>query len=326
MKAIAISRFGPPEVLDFSEVEMPQPGSGEVSVDVAFAGINFVEVLYRQGLVPASLPFVPGIEVSGHIREVGPDVEGLKPGEAVAALTIVKSGGYGEVVVTAADLVAKLERDEQIELATAAGVPSNTTTAYLVIDRVARLKAGDRVLIHAAAGGVGTQLGQVAKSRGASLVVGTVGSPSKAEVAARYGYDQVIVRSRLAEPAATFTDGQGFDIVIDPVGGEMRERSLDLLAPMGRLVVMGNASGADDVRLSSNQLWLTGKTVAGFNLADFSSRYPAEAGSALRTALAAVAAGDIHLEIEEIDPRAIVEAHRCLEAGQTTGKLVMRRL
>ncbi|MEU4746544.1 alcohol dehydrogenase catalytic domain-containing protein, partial [Actinosynnema sp. NPDC023658] len=154
VQAITVPRFGDAEVLRFAGLDTPEPGPGQVSIDVTHAGANFAEVLYRRGVVDVPLPFVPGIEVSGRVRALGPGVDGLRVGQPVAALTIVDSGGYAEVVVTSAHLVAPLdEHDLAPDLA--AALPSNSTTAFLVLDRVARIEPGESVLVHAAAGGVG---------------------------------------------------------------------------------------------------------------------------------------------------------------------------
>ncbi|MFF1694654.1 zinc-binding alcohol dehydrogenase family protein [Streptomyces sp. NPDC058257] len=315
MKAVTIPSFGTADVLRLDEVKIPEPGPGQVSIDVAYAGANFAEVLYRQGVVDVPLPFVPGIEVSGRIRALGPGVEGLSVGQPVAALTIVDSGGYAEVVTTSADLVAPLDGYD-LSLETAAALPSNSTTAFLVLDRVARIEPGERVLVHAAAGGVGSQLGQAARQLGAGRVVGTVGSVAKIETARGFGYDEAILRDNHAEAGE-------FDIVVDMVGGPARRSSLDLLAPMGRLVVMGNASGAEDVGISSNELWFSNKSVSGFNLAAFSEAFPAQAGRALRRAVAAAAEGRMRVQVEALPLERAAEAHRRIESGSTTGKLVL---
>jgi NADPH2:quinone reductase len=322
MRAVTIPEFGDAGVLRLAEMDVPGPGPGKVSIDVAYAGANFAEVLYRQGVVDVPLPFVPGIEVSGHIREVGPDVEGLHRGQPVAALTIVDSGGYAEVAVTAADLVAPLDGlDPGLDVA--AAVPSNGTTALLVLDRVARIEPGETVLVHAAAGGVGSQLGQAARLLGAGRVAGTVGGPAKIGAARGFGYDDVVLREKLPGEVAGLTGGRGFDVVVDRVGGPARRASLDALAPMGRMVVMGNASGADDVGVPANELWFANKTVSGFNLAAFAGIAPAEAGRALRRAIAAAASGDLRVQVEELPLDRAAEAHRRIESGTTTGKLVL---
>lgn len=315
MTAVTIPEFGEAEVLRTDEVAIPEPGPGQVSIDVAYAGANFAEVLYRRGVVDVPLPFVPGIEVSGRIRAVGEGVEDLTAGQPVAALTIVDSGGYAEVVVTSADLVAPLDGLD-LGLDVAAALPSNSTTAFLVLDRVARIEPGQSVLVHAAAGGVGSQLGQAARLLGAGRVVGTVGSQAKIETARGFGYDEVILRDRLAEAGE-------FDIVVDMVGGPTRRASLDRLAPMGRLVVMGNASGAEDVGVPANELWFTNKTVSGFNLAAFSAAFPEEAGRALRRAVEAAAKGSPRVQVETLPLARAAEAHRRIESGATTGKLVL---
>ncbi|MFG1659935.1 zinc-binding alcohol dehydrogenase family protein [Micromonospora chersina] len=316
MKAVTIPEFGSADVLRLDEVPVPQPGPGQVAIDVAYAGANFAEVLYRRGVVDVPLPFVPGIEVSGRIRALGAGVEDLSVGQRVAALTIVDSGGYAEVVTTSADLVAPLD-DLEIDLALAAALPSNSTTAFLVLDRVARIEPGERVLVHAAAGGVGSQLGQAARLLGAGQVVGTVSSQAKIPAAKAFGYDEVIVRDQLT------TAGE-FDVVVDMVGGPARHSSLDRLAPMGRLVVMGNASGAEDVGIPANHLWFTNKTVSGFNLAAFSAAFPAEVGRVLRRAVTAAASGRLRVGVEVLALDRAAEAHRRIESGATTGKLVLQ--
>ncbi|MEU4839517.1 quinone oxidoreductase family protein [Nocardia testacea] len=315
MRAVIIPEFGPAEVLRQTTVAVPEPGPGQVAIEVAYAGANFAEILYRQGVADVALPFVPGIEVAGRIRALGPGVRGLSVGAPVAALTIVDSGGYAEVVVTAADLVVPFD-EARLSPVVAAAVPSNSTTAFLVLDRVARIEPGESVLVHAAAGGVGSQLGRAARLLGAGRVVGTVGSPAKKEVARQFGYDEVILRDELAAAGE-------FDIVVDMVGGPIRRASLDRLAPMGRMVVMGNASGAADVGLSANELWFTNKTVSGFNLAAFAAAHPAETGAALRRALTAVTAGELTVQVETLALDRAAEAHRRIESGSTTGKLVL---
>ncbi|MBS2534785.1 zinc-binding dehydrogenase [Catenulispora sp. NF23] len=336
MRAVVIPEFGEAEVLREAAIAVPEPGAGQVSIDVAYAGANFAEVLYRQGVVDVPLPFVPGIEVSGRIRAVGAGVEGFVVGQPVAALTIVDSGGYAEVAVTDARLVAPLADGTAdrttagtadrtgsdpatgtgLDLATAAALPSNSTTAFLVLDQIARLAPGESVLVHAAAGGVGSQLGQVARLLGAGRVVGTVGSAAKVEVARGFGYDEVILRAEIG------TAGE-FDVVVDMVGGPARQASLDRLAPLGRLVVMGNASGAQDVGISANELWFSNKTVSGFNLAAYSAVHPDRAGQALRRAARAAGDGELRIQVETLPLDQVVEAHRRIESGSTTGKLVL---
>lgn len=326
MRAMTIPRFGGPEVLELREMPAPTPSPGEVTIDVAFAGVNFAEVLYRRGLVEVERPFIPGIEVAGTIRALGSAVAGFEVGQPVAALTIVQSGGYAEVVRVAAELVVPLERlGGKVPLAVAAAAPSNVTTAFLVLETVAHLAPSERVLVHAAAGGVGSVLGQAARTLGAGLVVGTVGSVEKIAIARQFGFDHAFLREEMAAELPQLTGGTGLDVVVDQVGGTARTTSLAMLAPLGRLVVMGNASDAPDTLLSANDLWLTNRTVSGFNLAAFSARFPLRAGAALRRALSAVAQGQIRVEVREVLPLdQAAEAHRRIEGRGTTGKLVLQ--
>jgi NADPH2:quinone reductase len=322
MLALTIPRFGDADVLELREMPVPTPASGEIAVDVAFAGLNYAEVLYRRGVVDVPLPFVPGIEVAGHVREVGEGVTGFAPGQPVAALTIVASGGYAPVAVTDARLAAPLP--DGLPLEVAACTPSNSTTAFLVVERVARMRSGETALVHAAAGGVGSQVGQAARLVGAARVVGTVGGAAKVDAAKAFGYDEVVVRDAVEDRVMELTESRGFDVIVDPVGGATRDASIEALALGGRLVAMGNASGADDVVVSTNKLWLEGKGVIGFNLAAFSATFPDAAGAALRTALEAVAAGRMRVDVREVVPLARApEYHQLLEDGRTIGKVAL---
>ncbi|MEU6084027.1 zinc-binding dehydrogenase [Streptomyces sp. NPDC047108] len=319
---MTIPRFGDAEVLAYAEAEPPTPGPGQVAIDVTHAGVNYAEILFRQGAVDVPLPYVPGIEAAGRVRALGDGVKDLRVGQPVTALTMTMGGGYGEVAVTDAQLVAPLP--EEADLALMAAVPSNSTTAWLVLREVARLRKDERVLVHAAAGGVGSQLGQVAKLLGAGQVVGTVGSPEKLEKAAAFGYDEVVLRSELPSSVKELTEGWGFDVAVDPVGGTTRRESIDALAQGGRLVAMGNASGADSVHFDANELWFSGKGVLGFNLGALSGERPGAVTPVLRRVVDAVLDGGLRVEVGEVLPlRDAAEAHRRIESGRSTGKLVL---
>lgn len=319
MRAVTIPHFGDADVLTIAEVPEPAAGPGQIAIDVTHAGVNFAEVLYRRGAVPVELPFVPGIEVAGHVRSLGAGVEGPPIGAPVAALTMVDGGGYAEIVVTDARSVAVLPgspADEQ--LARFAAGPSNTTTAFLVLDDVARLRSGESVLVHAATGGLGSQIGQVARLLGAGRVVGTVGDETKRARALDLGYDEVILRPDLSR------SGDRFDLVVDPVGGPARARSLAMLHPGGRLLAVGNASGADDVALNANEAWFAGIGVLGHNTALWAARRPDDVGAALRRAIEAVADGSVRIDVEATMPLAAAPAaHREIESGRSMGKIVL---
>ncbi|AWT26351.1 Mycocerosic acid synthase [Corynebacterium provencense] len=316
MKAMSITSYNGTEGLELLDAPAPEPGPDQVALDVDFAGANYVEALFAGGLVPNPLPWIPGIEASGRVRALGPGVTGFEEGQPVAALTINTGGAYGQVAVTHRDLVVPLPPG--MDPALAAVVPSNTTTALIALARVAHLRPGDRVLVHGAAGGLGSQFGQIARLLGASRVVGVVGSDAKRQAALDLGYDKVLLRDSIGGQDA----GQ-FDVIVDPVSGPTRAESLDLLDLGGRLLAVGDAAQAGDQHISSNTLWFNGVGVLGFNLGALSATRPDIVGRYLRRALALVAAGDVTVQLTGRAP--IADAPRILgdlRAGRTTGKMV----
>jgi NADPH:quinone reductase and related Zn-dependent oxidoreductases len=327
MRAITIPKFGDSSVLSLRELPAPEPGPLEVTIDVAYAGVNYAEVLFRKGVVPdLPLPFVPGIEVSGTVRAVGDGVTDLRVGQPVAALTIVDGGGYAEVAKAPRALVIPLDEAavNRLDLAAAAAFPSNATTAYMVMTDVARMRQGETVLVHAAAGGVGSLIGQTARRLGAGLVIGTVGSPAKLKYAKSLGYDYVFLRDQYEAAVMEVTGGQGPDVVVDPVGGKLRREAVRMLKPFGRLVAMGNAGSEDDVSQPINELWFTSKAVLGFNLRQISEVDPDRVAEAARKALRLAADGGIRIDVTDVlELHEASEAHRRIEAGVTTGKLVL---
>ncbi len=193
MRAVEIQEYGGPEVLRVVEAEVPTPGPGQVSIDVAYTGVNFADLKARaDGYRVPALPFVPGLEVSGHVRALGAGVTGLAVGQEVAALT--QGGAYADVV--AADAVTVFPLPPGVDLRTGATLPPAVPpTAYALIHTVGRLQPGETVLVQGAAGGVGTVLGQLASAAGAGAVLGVVSSAAKAAYAREHGYDEVFVTS-----------------------------------------------------------------------------------------------------------------------------------
>ncbi|GAB33305.1 quinone oxidoreductase family protein [Gordonia otitidis] len=317
MKAVQITSYDGPDGLSYDDIPAPEPAPGQIAIDVEYAGANYVEALFAGGFVPNPLPWVPGIEASGRIRALGQGVTGFTPGDRVAALTINGGGGYGQVAVTHAGLVAPMPAG--MDPALASVVPSNTTTALIALERIAHLMPGEHVLVHAAAGGLGSQFGQIARRLGAGRVVGVVGSEAKRQAALDLGYDEVWLRSDL--------DGaeQGqFNVIADPVSGPGRQTSLGLLRLGGRLLAVGDAAQAGDQAVSSNTLWFGGTGVLGFNLGALSAAEPDLVGIYLRRALALVAAGEVTVHVAEQAP--IQDAPRVLAAlrdGTTVGKTVL---
>ena len=319
MKAVQITSYEGPGTLEYGDAPEPTPAAGQVSLDVRFAGANYVEALFSEGLVPdLPVPWVPGIEASGKVRALGEGAEGLTVGQDVAALTINGGGAYGQVAVTNVHLVAPLP--EGLSISEAAAVPSNTTTALIALELVARLTEGESVLVQAAAGGLGSQFGQVATHLGAGRVVGVVGSEEKRQAALDLGYDEVWLRKDLAEQSA-----DQFDVIADPVSGPARSTCIDLLRLGGRLLAVGDAAQAGDQQISSNALWFGGKGVIGFNLGAFAATKPAVVGDFFRRALDLVANGAVKVHVADTVPIQSAPAVLTeLRGGRTVGKTVFQ--
>lgn len=329
MKASVVTEFGGPEVLQVREVPTPEPGPGQVAIRVAYAGVNYAETMARRGgLHSGLLPFVPGLEVAGHIHALGEDVGGLRVGQPVAAFTV--SGGYAEIALAQAVCTFPLdESGAPVDLKIAAGFPTIVPTAYDLLVQVARLQQGEAVLIHAAAGGVGSIAGQIARHLGAGLVIGTVSSLKKAAYAQPFGYDQVILRDDFQERARELTNGRGVDIVLEAIGEPVRSQSLSILAPFGRLVIFGNASDAQGklqaLPLNPGAVLTENKAIMGYSIGTLSQTAPHLLAATVHQTLDLVAHSQIKIDITEIFPlEQAVEAHRRLESGETMGKLLLR--
>jgi NADPH:quinone reductase len=321
MQAMVVPQTGGPDVLELRDVPAPTPAEGEVSIDVAYAGVNYAEVMERRGdYQPADLPFVPGLEVSRRVAAVGPGVTGFEVGQTVAAMTAV--GGYAEIAVAKVPLVMAIP--ENVDLQTAGGFSTITPTAYALLVDVARLRKGETVLVHAAAGGMGTVLGQIARYPGAGRVIGTVGSSGKIPYARRFGYDIVVEREGFVDSVRRETNGRGVDIVLDSVGDAVLTESLGMLAPLGRVVIFGNSSQSPAVHVESLALFLQNAAVMGYSIGMLRASAPAVVTRQARAALALVADGDVRIDVTGIFPLGEArEAHRRLEGGRTTGKLLL---
>ncbi|GAA5003102.1 quinone oxidoreductase family protein [Streptomyces siamensis] len=320
MRAVEFEEYGGPEVLRVVETQVPEPGPGQVSIDVAYTGVNFADLKARsEGYRVPGLPFVPGLEVSGRIRAVGAGVEGLTVGQEVAALT--EGGAYADVTV--ADAVTVFPLPAGVDLRTGATLPTVLPTAYALLHTVGRLQPGETVLVQGAAGGVGTVLGQLAKAAGAGTVYGVVSAAAKAEYAAEQGYDEVFVGSFTDEVRAA-TDGRGVDLALDPVGGDTLRGSLASLAPFGRLVSYGNAGGAEPWTVGQPELYPTGLSVAGFSILGLARTAPAALREIAQKAFRTVVDGTVSLPVTaEFPLKDAPEAHRLMGSRTSTGKLLL---
>jgi len=320
MKAIRIDGFGGPEALRLAEVPDPSPGPGEIVVRLAAAGLNFIDVYHRTGLYPNALPLVPGMEGAGTVEAAGPGVTLFRAGDRVGWSTVL--GSYAERVRVPADRAVAVPAGMEAE--TAAAVLLQGMTAHYLCHDTYPLGPGRTCLVHAAAGGVGLLLVQMAKRLGAG-VFGTVGTEEKAALAREAGADEVVLYAEedFLEAVRRLTGGRGVDVVYDSVGRATADKSLDCLAPRGMMVFYGNASGpvppVDPLVLSrKGSLFLTRPTLM-HHVADRAS-LEARAGAVL----ADVAASRLRVRIDRRFPLAeAAEAHRALEGRRTTGKVLL---
>jgi NADPH:quinone reductase len=323
MRAVTIPRFGDAAVLTLEDVPVPEPGANQVAIDVTHAAVGLADVLMRRGELGGTPPIIPGLEVAGTVRALGDQVTGLSVGQPVVTLSRPTAGGYAQV--TLADAAITLPLDDPspaLDPARAVASVPNATTALLALDEVAHLRAGERVLIHGATGALASIVGQVARELGAGQVIGTVRSRDRFEDAQRNGLDIVVESADFADALA----GRGldaFDVIVDPVGGPLRAESLKLLAPLGRLLVVGNAGGKPDVPIGANQLWLSNAGVLGFNVGGFLAGHPERGSAAARRALQLVAAGRIATAHTTLPLDRATEAHRRLEAGGLSGRVIL---
>jgi NADPH2:quinone reductase len=322
MKAIRVHAYGGPEALRFEEnVADPVPGEGQALVRIEAIGVNFIDVYHRTGLykVP-SLPFTPGQEGAGTVEAVGPGVSGLSTGDRVAYTGVM--GSYAEKAVVPADRLVKLP--EGLSARDGAAAMLQGMTAHYLATSTYPLKPGDTCLVHAAAGGVGLLLCQIAKMRGAR-VIGTTSTEEKAQLARKAGADEVILYTEqdFAVEARRLTDGQGVQVVYDGIGKSTFEKSLDSLARRGMLALFGQASGSvppfDPAILNlKGSLFLTRPSL--FHYIATREELAARAADVLGWILD----GKLKLRIDlELPLRDAAEAHRALEGRKTTGKVLL---
>ena len=319
MHAITIQATGGPDVLEWTEVDAPTPGAGDLLVAVAAAGVNFIDTYHRTGLYPMDLPFTPGLEGAGTVTAVGADVSGFHVGDRVAWTGAI--GSYAEQQVVSADQAVAIPA--AVPLDTAAAMMLQGLTAHYLATDTYPLQEGDRCLIHAGAGGVGRLLIQLAKQAGAE-VFATVGSADKAALATEAGADHVINyrQDDFKEAVEAIAGPRPLDVVYDGVGAATFQGGLDLLRLRGMMVTFGNASGPvppiSPLTLAPASLYLTRPKLFD---------YIADRKSLLRRCTDLfdwIALGELNVLIGARFPLAAAgDAHRALEGRQTTGKVIL---
>lgn len=322
MRAIIAQSLGDPDVLELAEAPRPEPGPKQVLVRLHAAGVNFSDTERRRGVYRRpDLPWIPGMEGAGAVEGVGPGADPGLVGERVAfwAMPPAVSGTYAEFAVAPAGSLFRLGSGVGFE--SGAALPLQGLTAYGVVHLAARIEAGQIVLIHAAAGGVGLLAVQLARQAGAR-VLGTVSSDRKAEAVRELGGEPLLYGDDLHERVLGATGGRGVDAVLDSVGRATQDVSLAVLAPFGQLVFYGDASGPP-LPIDPDHLYERSLKVGAFAL-DVSHQ-PERWTAIRRDLLRRVEGGSLRLTLSTVLPlAAAAEAHRLLESRQSVGKIVLR--
>lgn len=322
MRAIVCKELTGPAGLVVEEIPAPEPGPGEVRIRVEAAGLNFADSLIVKGQYQdrPALPFVPGMEIAGRIDASGPDVAGFAPGDRVMAT--LGHGGFAEQAVTAIGNVVRLP--DTIDAVTAAGFAVAYGTAYGALAWAARLEAGETLVVHGAAGGVGLATVECGKALGAR-VIATARGAERLKVAVAHGAEATIdtshedVRTRIKE----LTGGRGADVVFDPIGGEIFTASLRSVAWEGRILVIGFASG-EIPQIPANLLLVKNASAVGFYWGSYRQHDPARVQAAFEELLRWHALGRIQPHVSEVRP--LADARGALElllSRQSTGKIVL---
>jgi NADPH:quinone reductase len=325
MKAIQFEQYGGPEVLKYIELDFPKPRDFEVVIKIEAIGVNYADTARREGqyVVDTPLPYVPGSEVAGIVVEVGKDVKGVSVGNRVVTLlSSRKATGYAEYTV--ADGRALILVPDNVEFSTAVALPLQGLSAYHILKTMGRLEKGETVLIHAAAGGVGTLAVQLAKLFGAGKVIATASTDEKLTLAKELGADVLInyTKEGWEKEILTATNGAGVDVALEMAGGDVFRKTLDCLAPFGRLVIYGVASG-EQARLYPSSLMAENKSVIGFFLPGIMKKQELYSSS-LKELLTYVNNGTLLLKIGGVFPlEKAADVHRLLQGRKTQGKLVL---
>ncbi|HEY7094456.1 MAG TPA: quinone oxidoreductase [Ktedonobacterales bacterium] len=320
MQAIRVSATGGPEALQLEDIPTPDPGPGQVRIKVEAAGVNFIDVYQRKGQYKLPLPFTPGGEAAGTVDAVGLDVSNLQVGARVVSADT--RGGYAQYALLEADRAVPLLEGVSAEVA-AAAILQGMTAHYLTHSTFA-LQAGQTALIHAAAGGAGQMLVQIAKRRGAR-VIGTAGSAEKAQIARDLGADEVILYNETDFEAETkrLTNGSGVDVVYDSVGLTTFEKGLNVLKPRGMMALFGQSSGPvapldPQVLNAKGSLFLTRPTLRHYIATREELLWRAQ------DILGWIAAGELRVRIDKTFPLAEASAaHQYLEDRKTQGKVLL---
>ncbi|MDZ5472648.1 NADPH:quinone oxidoreductase family protein [Bacillus sp. 31A1R] len=323
MRAIQLTEYGGPEVLKYIELDKPTPKGYEVLIEVHAVGVNYADTARREGqyVVKTPLPFIPGAEVAGVVVEVGNQVSHIKPGTRVVSL--IESGGYAEFAIADGRGVIPLPESLSFELA--AALPLQGLSAYHILKTMGRLEEGESVLVHAAAGGVGTIAVQLAKIFGAGTVIATASTDEKLALAREMGADVLInyTEDGWEDKVLEATGGKGVNVALEMAGGDIFNKTLKCLATSGRLVIYGVASG-EQSRFYPSSLMARNQSVIGFFLPQI-MRKPELLQPSLQELFTYLGDGRLKLTIGEVFPlEDAARVHTLLQSRQTKGKLILK--
>ncbi|HEX3551412.1 MAG TPA: zinc-binding dehydrogenase [Candidatus Elarobacter sp.] len=321
MHAIVVARTGDASVLEWVEKPDPVPGPGQITIDVTLSGVNFADVMRRRGGYRGGPPpFTPGLDCAGTVRAVGAGVEGLRPGQRVAAFP--DDGGYAEIAVARPVLTYALPDAVPDE---AGASLTMLVTAYNLLATAAHVQPGESVVIHSAAGGVGTIALQMARALGAGTIIAVAGGAEKGEIAHGLGADVTIDHSRddVPERVGAATHGRGADVVLDAVGGATFDATLPLLAEFGRYCIYGQASGEPGT-VKTNVLHTGNRAVIGYSTGGYRAARPEKLRPGVEGAFALVAADKVRIiEGARFALRDAAAAHRHVESRASHGKVLL---
>jgi NADPH2:quinone reductase len=325
MRAIQLEEYGGPEVLKVVEMEVPEPSAKEVLIKIEAIGVNYADTARREGqyVIDTPLPFVPGAEVAGTVEKIGSDVTRFKKGDKVVTLLgSSRATGYAEFTV--AEERGLIPVPDGVDVKQAVSLPLQGLSAYHILKTMGRIEQGETVLIHAAAGGVGTIAVQLAKLFGASIVIATASTPEKRSLAIEMGADEAVdyTQEGWEKEVLQLTGGKGVDVALEMAGGDVFRKTLSCMAPFGRLVIYGVASG-EQSRLYPSSLMAQNLSVIGFFLPQIMRKKELYLQS-LSDLLGYLQNGELKLTIGGVYPlESAKEVHQMLQGRQTKGKLIL---
>jgi NADPH2:quinone reductase len=322
VKAIVVREYGGPDRLVVTEVPKPDPGPGEICIKVAFIGVNFTDVRNRVGDGLGKIPFTPGVEVSGVVYKTGPGSTKFQVGAKVAAFT--RGHSYAEFV-NAAEIFTVEISDELARNPKSGGMLVTVPLAINIIERAARVLPGETVLLHAAAGGVGAIVGQLLRNIKGVRLFGTVGNLSKSQAVQRNGYEAVMTYAEFPDRIMELTHNRGVDVVLDPIGGDVQARSLEVIAPFGRLVSYSNISRSSQSLPDAE--WMRARCIGfmGLSNGQLSARDPQSVRASLIRSVELVESGALEIEVTKVlslDQAHV--AHQAFADRVAVGKFILR--